>query len=245
MELKKRMVYLPKVHPGHQKYRGDFFQEWDFRQRQIHDRIWPPYMTVHQAKNANMGVWPPDLTKAGTHQPGLINYPYNLLTGYHYSPPFGLDVPEGRYFNPYYDHMIIAMPPQLHDGMIEYDDGTPASAPQMAHDVAEYISYLGKNKAPDQKVVVGMMLAVVATFYPLSYLFTKYHYVNTYSYRLELYAVKSGGYKKFREKMFKTHKTSGNWLGAYTWTIAKMPAFMFYLIFNLNNLGNENKKPKQ
>jgi cytochrome c1 len=25
--------------------------------------------------------------------------------------------------------MIIAMPPQLHDGMIEYDDGTPASGP--------------------------------------------------------------------------------------------------------------------
>ena len=128
-ELKKKMVYLPKVHPAHQKYRGDFFQDWDYRQRQIHDRIWPPYLTVHQAKNANMGVWPPELSKAGTHQPGLINYPYNLLTGYHYSPPFGHDVPEGRYFNPYYDHMIIAMPPQLHDGMIEYEDGTPSSAP--------------------------------------------------------------------------------------------------------------------
>merc|ERR1712070_570767 len=50
-ELKKKMVFLPKVHPAHQKYRGDFFQEWDFRQRVIHDRMWPPYMTVHQAKN--------------------------------------------------------------------------------------------------------------------------------------------------------------------------------------------------
>jgi hypothetical protein len=29
------MVYLPKIHPGHQKYRSDYFQEWDFRQRQI------------------------------------------------------------------------------------------------------------------------------------------------------------------------------------------------------------------
>lgn len=76
-----------------------------------------------------MGVWPPELSKAGTMQPGITNYPYNLLTGYHYAAPFGLDVPEGRYFNPYYDHMIIAMPPQLHDGMIEYEDGTPSSAP--------------------------------------------------------------------------------------------------------------------
>ena len=64
-ELKKKMVYLPKIHPGHQKHRSDYFQEWDFRQRRINDRIWPPYMTVHQAKNANQGVWPPELSKAG------------------------------------------------------------------------------------------------------------------------------------------------------------------------------------
>merc|ERR1712060_363037 len=101
--------------------------------------------------------------------------------------------------------------------MIEYDDGTPSSAPQMAHDVAEYVSYLGKNKSCDQKIVVCIMLGIAATFLPVSYMFTNYHYVNTYSYRLECYAMKSGGYKKFREKMFKTHKSSGNWLGAYTW----------------------------
>jgi len=109
--------------------------------------------------------------------------------------------------------MIIAMPPQLHDGMIEYDDGVASSAPQMAHDVAEYITYLGKQKVPDDKLVVLMMLGMSTMFYAVSYLFTKYHFVNTYSHRLELYAVKNGGYKKFREKAFKTHKTQGNWLG--------------------------------
>jgi len=38
--------------------------------------------------------------------------------------------------------MIIGMPRQLHDGMIDYDDGTPASAPQMAYDVSNYISFM-------------------------------------------------------------------------------------------------------
>ena len=71
LELMSKMVYLPKLHPAHQKYKGDFFQEWDFRQRVIHDRMWPPYFTVHQAKNANMGAWPPDLSRAATHGPGL------------------------------------------------------------------------------------------------------------------------------------------------------------------------------
>jgi len=215
-ELMKKMIYLPKVHPAHQKYRGDFFQEWDFRQRVIHDRMWPPYMTVHQAKNANLGVWPPDLSKATSHNPGLINYPYNLLTGYHYNPPFGLDVPEGRHFNPYYDHMIIAMPPQLHDGMIEYEDGTPASAPQMAHDVSEYLMFVSRAKVPDQKVMIYTALFITFTIYPVSYLFTKYHYINCHSHRFEAYAVKNGSYKKFREKAFKTHKTPGNWLNQYT-----------------------------
>ena len=87
----------------------------------------------------------------------------------------------------------------------------------MAHDVAEYVSYLGKHKVPDTKMVITMMLFIVGTFYPVSYLFTKYHFINTYSHRFEVYAVKNGGYKKFREKQFKTHKTSGNWLGAYSW----------------------------
>merc|ERR1719230_631353 len=215
-ELMDKMIFLPKVHPGHQKYRGDYFQEWDYRQRVIHDRMWPPYMTVHQAKNANMGVWPPDLSKAMNHSPGMINYSYNLLTGYHYNAPLGTDVPEGRYFNPYYDHMIIAMPPQLHDGMIEYDDGTPSSAPQMAHDVSEYLMFVARAKVPDTKMVLYTALAITLTVYPVSYLFTKYHFINCHSHRFEVYAVKNGGYKKFREKAFKTHKTPGNWLGQYS-----------------------------
>ena len=86
----------------------------------------------------------------------------------------------------------------------------------MAHDVAEYITFLGKSKVPDQRVVAVMMLATILTLYPISYLYTKYHYVNCYSHRLEVYAVKNGGYKKFREKSFKTYKTPGNVLGMYS-----------------------------
>lgn len=171
---------------------------------------------MHQAKNANGGLWPKDLSKAQSMNPGMINFVYNIMTGFHYNPPFGLDVPEGKYFNPYFDHMIVGMPPQLHDGIIEYEDGTPNSAPQMAHDVSEYLMYLARHKTPDQKVVIFMIAAIFATFYPVSYLFTKYHYINTYSYRLEVYAVKNGGYKKFREKAFKTHKVPGNWLGNFS-----------------------------
>ena len=51
-ELMDKMVYSAKLHPASQKYKGDFFQEWDFRQRVIYDRMWSPYFTVHQTKQA-------------------------------------------------------------------------------------------------------------------------------------------------------------------------------------------------
>jgi ubiquinol-cytochrome c reductase cytochrome c1 subunit len=78
-------------------------------------------------------------------RPGGINYIYNILTGYHFQPYYGLDIPKGKYLNPYFDHMIIGMARQLYDGLIDYDDGTPASTPQMAYDVANFISYMQRR----------------------------------------------------------------------------------------------------
>ena len=100
--------------------------------------------------------------------------------------------------------------------MIEYDDGTPSSAPQMAHDVSEYLKFVAAAKVPDTKVAICLILGVAACFYPVSYLFTKAHYINCHSHRFEVYAIRNGGYKKFREKAFKTHKVPGNWLGQYS-----------------------------
>ena len=72
----------------------------------ISDHIYPPYFSQDQAKNANGGVWPSDFSKI-RFRAGGINYIYNISTGYCFTPPVGLDVPKGKYFNPYFDHMII------------------------------------------------------------------------------------------------------------------------------------------
>jgi len=108
-ELIKKMKDAPPIHPGHQMRRGYYFLEWDYRQRLIHDRIWSTYMTRDHAKSANAGLWPKDLSRTAEHNPAHAGYIYNILTGYHYLPPFGLEVPEGRYFNPYHHHMIVGM----------------------------------------------------------------------------------------------------------------------------------------
>jgi ubiquinol-cytochrome c reductase cytochrome c1 subunit len=184
------------IHPAHHHFKQYYYQEWDERDRVPHDRMYPPYFSQDEAKNANGGVWPTDLSKI-RFRPGGINYVYNILTGYHYKPPYGIDIPKGKYFNPYFDHMIIGMPRQLHDGMLEYEDGTPASAPQMAYDVSNFISYMQRrigNKRPDKKAKMLMVFTGICLVYPFKYLKTRAFYRNLLSTRWEMYAVRDGLY---------------------------------------------------
>jgi len=48
--------------------------------------------------------------------------------------------------------MVTNMPPFLKDKGVEYDDGVPASIPQMAHDLTEFLAFLRYGKRPDWKV---------------------------------------------------------------------------------------------
>jgi hypothetical protein len=78
---------------------------------------------------------------------------YNILTGYgHYKPPLELEVPANCYFNPYAKNMITSVPPFLKDKGIEYADGVPASIPQMAYDLTEFLAFLRYGKRSDWKV---------------------------------------------------------------------------------------------
>lgn len=184
------------IHPAHHHFKQYYYQEWDERDRYIHDRIYPPYFSQDQAKNANGGVWPVDFSKIRL-RPGGINYIYNILTGYHYKPPAGIDVPKGKAYNPYYDHMIIGMPRQLHDGLLDYDDGTPASTPQMAFDVSNFIQFVqrrGGYRRPDKTVRYYMFMTGVMLVMPFGYFKTKAFYRNLVSVRWEMYAVRDGVY---------------------------------------------------
>jgi ubiquinol-cytochrome c reductase cytochrome c1 subunit len=101
------------------------------------------------------------------------------MTGYHFKPPYGLEVPKGKHFNPYFDHMIIGMPRQLHDGMLEYEDGTPASTPQMANDVANFIFFMQRRtgwRRNDKKVRQTMVLFGLILLFPIKYIKSKAYF---------------------------------------------------------------------
>ena len=82
---------------------------------------------------------------------------YNIFTGYnHYNPPAEITIPPGYYFNPYVNGIMTKLPPFLKDKMIEYDDGVPASTPQMAYDLTQFLSFLKYGRIPDMKFDAAM-----------------------------------------------------------------------------------------
>ena len=63
----------------------------------------------------------------------------------------------------------VAMPPQLEDDLIEYDDGTPATAEQMAEDVSAFLMWAAEPKMMARKqtgiVAVSLMLLMSVLLY--------------------------------------------------------------------------------
>jgi ubiquinol-cytochrome c reductase cytochrome c1 subunit len=75
--------------------------------------------------------------------------------------------------------MIIGMPRQLRDGMLEYEDGTPASTPQMANDVANFIFFMQRRlgwRRNDKMVRQTMVFLGLLLLMPIKYLKTQGYY---------------------------------------------------------------------
>ena len=72
--------------------------------------------------------------------------------------------------------MIIGMPRQLRDGLLDYEDGTPASTPQMANDVANFIFFMQRRvgwRRNDKMARQTMVMFGILLLLPLKYLKTK------------------------------------------------------------------------
>jgi len=99
-----------------------------------------PYPNAKAAAAANNGAAPPNLTLMTLARHGGEDYIFSLLTSY-MDPPAGIDVEEGKAYNPYFLGGVIAMPQQLFDEGIEYEDGTPATVAQQAKDISTFLRF--------------------------------------------------------------------------------------------------------
>eukprot|EP00244_Chara_vulgaris_P010516 TRINITY_DN484_c0_g1_i1.p1 TRINITY_DN484_c0_g1~~TRINITY_DN484_c0_g1_i1.p1 ORF type:complete len:270 (-),score=44.70 TRINITY_DN484_c0_g1_i1:1045-1827(-) len=121
-----------------------------------------PYANEQAARFANNGAYPPDLSLITKARHDGHNYVFSLLTGYR-EPPAGIKMREGLYYNPYFPGGAIAMPKQLTDGQVEYEDGTPATESQMAKDVVTFLAWAAEPEMEERKLM-GIKLIVALSF---------------------------------------------------------------------------------
>jgi ubiquinol-cytochrome c reductase cytochrome c1 subunit len=125
------------------------------------DRFPDPFANPQQAAASNGGAVPPDLSviiKARKQGPEYVR---SLMLGYDYEqdPEHPVELRPGQYFNPYMSGQIIAMPPQLQDGLIEYADGTEATKEQMAHDLVSFLTWASEQHMEARKRM-GLMVMI-------------------------------------------------------------------------------------
>lgn len=97
---------------------GEMFE----REGKLFDKLPSPYRNEEEARFANNGALPPDLSYITLARHGGEDYVFSLLTGY-CDPPAGYDLKEGLHYNPYFPGGSIGMAKALYDGVYEYPDG--------------------------------------------------------------------------------------------------------------------------
>jgi len=146
------------------------------------DHFPAPFPNVNAAAAANNGAAPPDfslIAKARAVERGFPtfifdiftqyaeagpDYIHALLTGYDEQPPAGMQVAEGTHYNPYFiAGKSLAMAKPLSDDQVTYDDGSPQTVDQYAHDVSAFLMWaaephLEQRKKTGFKVIIFLVL---------------------------------------------------------------------------------------
>jgi len=139
---------------------GEYFE----RKGRLTDPFPSPYENNEQGRMANGGALPPDLSLMAKARPGGEDYIFSLLTGYR-PQPAGVNLRSGLHYNPYFPDGAISMgPPLTDDNLIENEDGTPSSVPQMASDVSAFLTWAAEphnnaRKFMITKFAIGLFFA--------------------------------------------------------------------------------------
>jgi ubiquinol-cytochrome c reductase cytochrome c1 subunit len=143
---------------------GNYFD----RPGKLSDHFPSPYPNEEAARAANNGAYPPDLSYIVSARHGGEDYIFALLTGYCDSPA-GVNLREGQYFNPYFPGGAISMAQVIYNETLEYEDGTPASASQIAKDVATFLKWTSEPEHDDRKLLLIKVIGILSFLTAVSY----------------------------------------------------------------------------
>lgn len=129
-----------------------------------------PYRNDKEARFANGGALPPDLSLIVKARDYGEDYIFSLLTGY-CEPPAGFELRKGLHYNAYFPGGAIGMAPPLNnDNQIEFEDGTEPTVSQMAKDVSTFLAYSSikeqdERKKMGLKVLLGLTALMAIAYY--------------------------------------------------------------------------------
>ena len=146
---------------------GDMFE----RPARLSDNFPNPYANKQAAVYAN-GAFPPDLSLMTKARANGSDYLVALLTGYE-APDHPEDVPEGKHWNKYFPGHVISMAPPLSDGQVSYEDGTPETLEQYAHDVTSFLTWVADPYMEDRKYTGIKVLLFLIIFAGIMYAYKK------------------------------------------------------------------------
>jgi cytochrome c1 len=164
---------------------GQMFQ----RPGKIADYFPPPFPNEQAARAALGGKAPPDmstLAKARSYEAGFPQFIFDAFSGYqedgpdyihaiingYTTAPAGFVLPPGGQYNKYFPGGAIGMPQPLHDGQVQYTDGTPQTLDQYGRDVAAFLMWAAEPKLDERKRLGFQVMIFLLVFTTLLY-FTK------------------------------------------------------------------------
>ena len=147
------------------------------RNARLSDKFVLPYANEEEAKSANGGAYPPDMSVLVKARKGGADYIYSLLLGYE-DPPAEIELDDGVYYNKYMYGNQIKMSSPLSEDLIEYGDGTEASIEQMSKDVTTFLMWAAEPHLETRhqmgfKAIVYLIILTVLVYFSMKKIWSR------------------------------------------------------------------------
>ncbi len=147
------------------------------RPAKLSDKFVMPYANEEEAKSANGGAYPPDMSVLVKARKDGADYIYSLLLGYE-NPPVDIKLDDGVYYNKYMYGNNIKMSAPLFDELVEYSDGTKATTEQMAKDVVSFLMWAAEPHLEQRhkigfRVIIYLIIISILVYFSMKKIWSR------------------------------------------------------------------------
>jgi len=147
------------------------------RPAKLSDKFVMPYANEEEAKSANGGAYPPDMSVLVKARKGGADYIYSLLLGYEDSP-VDIKLDDGVYYNKYMYGNNIKMSAPLFDELVEYSDSTKATTEQMAKDVVSFLMWAAEPHLEQRhkigfRVIIYLIIISILVYFSMKKIWSR------------------------------------------------------------------------